>query len=73
MSVMKNMYANWLQRAPIAGPSQRVPFLIRHFAQCKPPRVAPSVRVPVLPATRTYLRAVRAAELAAWEAAVGHR
>jgi hypothetical protein len=46
----------------------QVPFLMWHFAGRKPSRVAPSLRIPVLPANRAYLRALRAAELAAWQA-----
>jgi hypothetical protein len=62
--------------APIQSNSRRwrpqrpVPFLLRHLAQCKPNRLSDSMRIPVTPANRSRLRAMRAAEMAAWEMAV---
>lgn len=54
------------------GASSRRPNAARLNAQCgtKP---TSSIRVPLTPGNRCYLRALRAAELAAWEPLVGLR
>jgi len=50
-------------------PKLTVGFAFDLLSPISSPRPQPSLRVPVTPANRRYLRALRAAEAAAWEAA----
>jgi hypothetical protein len=67
---MKNLSSLHERKPPSGEPPLRPPLILHLPSPGRPIQLPASMRLPVTPGNRDYLRALRAAEMIAWELAM---